>query len=203
MLSTGGSDDIEWIKARALEIQAEIERKDGPYRAEIVPGVTPTWHLLRTTPSGENEASRYLVDRGFGIYLPMMRRSVIARGVKRVQQQLMFPGYVFLFVWDVKRHWRRIKTCPGVRAVVCIAERPLEVPLSVISRLQGLEVWQDQTLIEEETKKRWRRTPKHLKDDDPWDGRITISIKSYWRDMASTDPSKRVSALHRALGLAA
>src|SRR4051812_1345960 len=112
MLSTAIIDEI---KRRALEIQAILERRDGPYGAEIVPGVDATWHLVRTKPSEESRAAEHLSKRGFGVYLPMLRTFAVRRNRRLINSQLFFPGYVFLWVWDVKHHWRRIKSCTGVQ----------------------------------------------------------------------------------------
>lgn len=212
MLST---DIIDNIKRRGLEIAAEIEAKCGPYRAEIVPDCSPSWHLVRSAPSLESRAAKRLMDRGFGVYLPMIREYRVSRGRKVRHSELFFPGYVFLFVWDVKKHWRRIKSCSGVQGVVCVDEQPIVVPDSVINKLQGLEMIQDDdtwkglaTVVdvkEKKPKRRWRRTPKVLKgepEEHPSSAvELTSSTRSYWNDFESVDSETRLGALHTALGL--
>jgi transcription antitermination factor NusG len=210
MLSTAIIDEI---KRRALEIQATLEQRDGPYGAEIVPGVDATWHLVRTKPSEESRAATHLTERGFGVYLPMLRTFSVRRNRKIINSQLFFPGYVFLWVWDVKHHWRRIKSCTGVHNVVCIAERPIIVPPSIIDQCQALEVWQDKTLdyglpqgqetAPKKAKGGWRRRPKHLQQqNEPAKSLVTISTRGWQADAVSFDSTVRIGALERALGLA-
>ena len=46
-----------------------------------------------------------------------------------LSDKLMFPGLVFVFVWDVLAHWRRIMACPGVQSIMVDGnEKPVIVP---------------------------------------------------------------------------
>src|SRR5262249_2510085 len=124
------------------ELESEINRRvrrDGPYRAEIVPERTPLWHVLMTAPTEENLAAAHLIGRGFGVYVPTFERVWMGRGGKRTRQLPLFPGHVFLFVWNVERHWRRIRACPGVHRILTIEERPVVVEDAAINRMQAIE----------------------------------------------------------------
>lgn len=210
------------IEHRALEIQAEIEAKSGPYSASVIEGEVAAWHLVRSTPTFENKAAQFLSDRGFGIYLPMKNEWRVTRGRKRLKTELFFPGYLFLFVWDVKAHWRRIIGCPGVQTVLCIEERPIVVPDAVIDYLQRLELRKDAVVAASlgssigntggepaKKKARWRRKPKtmeeryaeHMESEQMPSNEVTSSTKSYWNEMVDVDSQVRIGALHRALGL--
>jgi transcription antitermination factor NusG len=177
---------------------AEIEKKLGAYYAEIVPDETPHWHLVRTAPSQENLAVKHLSARGIGVYLPMSCRQIVRRKRQCLHRALIFPGYVFAFVWDVERHWRRIKACPGVQTVVCINEKPIVVPDVMIERILVTEALDDVRVMGEQRPRRRRKTGV-IEDAS----RVDISTKSYWREITDSDPARRNSALHRALGLAA
>ena len=178
------------IHARALEIAAEFDRKHGPYRAEIIPRETPCWHIVRTAPGQENKAADYLADRGFGVFLPKFvtgARLVLPHEVVDLSDKLIFPGRVFVFVWDVLAHWRRIMACPGVQTIMINgSEKPIVVPDTEINRIQVM-----QFVLAVARRKRRRR---YSSADD----RITITPADYLH----VDGRHRVRVLDAVLGAA-
>lgn len=195
----------EQIEHRALEITAILDAASGPYAAEIVPGCQPQWHALTTAPVAETRAAKHLVERGFGVYIPSFERSWISKGVVRRMRVPLFPGHVFLFVWDVLRHWRRIKSCAGVTSILAIDERPVVLTDEAIDRMQAIEsravelppVWRKRA-------RRRRRGNEGPSADESVEGFVsTTSTKSYWTAGIEKLPdAARVSLLHKALGLA-
>jgi transcription antitermination factor NusG len=131
------------IERRALEIAAEVDQKEGPYYAEILPHETPRWHIVRTAPGQENKATKFLADRRFGVALPrFVKGSRLIRGheVSDLSEQLIFPGRVFVFVWGVLTHWHRIIANPGVQSIMCIGnEKPAVMPDDQMARILKLE----------------------------------------------------------------
>jgi transcription antitermination factor NusG len=89
-----------------------------PFAAEIVPGITPKWHLIETRPNHERIAAAHLIARRFGIFIPESELTVVRRGRKYETTRLMFTGYLFIFVWDILKHERRIESCPGVARIM-------------------------------------------------------------------------------------
>jgi transcription antitermination factor NusG len=200
MLSTNILDDI---KRRALEISAEIEVKHGPYRSEIVPGFPARWHVLTTMPGLESNAVAHLVDRGFGIYVPTFERTWVSRSRQITKRLPLFPGHIFLFVWDVLHHWRRIHACPGVYQVLAISERPVVVGDDAIYRMQAIEFSGISLPVEKKAKKRrWRKSAGEKQTSDSGSEIVTISTKSYWDQVTELDDDGRIDVLHRELGLA-
>lgn len=102
--------------------QATARSRANPFHAEIVPGCTPNWHILVCQANNEQIAAGHLIGRGFGTYLPQFTETVVERGRKKDRTWNMFPGYLFLFVWDIHFHWRRIMSCVGVGGVLCLPE---------------------------------------------------------------------------------
>lgn len=197
MLMTGFRDAIA---ANAVaSIMASVQR-DGPYAAEIVPGTEPQWHLLRVVPGREAAAAAHLVARRFGIYLPMFRMYRMRHGRRVMHSRVMFPGYVFLFVWDEERHRRRINACPYVRGLVFdCAGRPVVVPDQVVRDLQVIEYREDATLAAARGGKA-RRRRRMAEEAGPLV--LTISTRRYLGDLVSACAGKRIGALKQALGLA-
>ena len=175
------------IERRALEIAAELDLKLGPYRAEILPA-QPHWHIVRTTPGQENKATDFLSHRGIGVFLPQF-----AKGSRLphedLSDKLMFPGRVFVFVWDVLAHWRRIKDCPGVQSIMTNgSEKPVIVPDHEMKRIQYL-----QFALAYRTKRR-RRRKRYASANDL----ITITSADYLH----VDGHKRSHVLDAVLGAA-
>jgi len=59
--------DVAQIEARALAIAADLDRKSGPYYADVGEG-QGCWHIVRTAPGAENKATDHLAHRGIGVF---------------------------------------------------------------------------------------------------------------------------------------
>jgi transcription antitermination factor NusG len=182
--------DVAQIEARALEIAAALERRDGPYYAQTIEHVTPAWHIVRTTPGQESKATDYLADRGIGVFLPRFiagSRLKLGNEFIDLGDKLLFPGRVFVFVWDVLAHWRRIMACPGVQAIMLNgSEKPVIVPDTEVDRIQVMQY----VLAVARPKRRKRYTSVN--------DRITISTLGY----NQIDGNERNRVLDRLLGAA-
>lgn len=142
------SDEIRDIEQRATRIAAYLEWRDGKFRADIRPGIEPRWHLVATVPNKEAKAARFLADRGFGVFMPRFDSPALLR-VRHpngrsetidMSGKLVFPGRIFLFVWDVLHHWRQVKACPGVlNIVVDDRERPVTISDSDMDWIQAVQ----------------------------------------------------------------
>jgi transcription antitermination factor NusG len=95
-----------------------------PFAAEIVPGITPLWHVIETHPNHERTAAAHLIARRFGVFIPEIEETLIRRGRKIDVTRLMFRGYLFVFVWSIMQHLGRIETCPGVARVIFVDDEP-------------------------------------------------------------------------------
>jgi transcription antitermination factor NusG len=196
------SDDVRrQIEQRALEIIAAIEEREGKYAAEIVPDVVPQWHVVETLPGQEYRALQHLARRCIGVFMPKFDRDC-SRKVNGVDlcagRRLMFPGLLFVFVWDVETHWRRIKACPGVRSVLVDgAGCPVVVPDSEIDHIQALQYGLNP---QPKTKRRRYRAGRGQADDEV--EHVRISTYAALHGIERLADGERISALHRALGLA-
>ena len=100
------------------EVMAELAKPWRPVDlsgAELAEGVTPKWIAVEVA-SREVEAE--LMKRKFGIYVPEENETVIVRGRAVDRKVRMFPGYVFVFLWDTDQNWNGVATTPGVIAVL-------------------------------------------------------------------------------------
>jgi transcription antitermination factor NusG len=183
VLRTINGSSTAAIERRALEVAATFDRKIGPFRAEIVPDATPAWYIVRTAPGRETVAADHLEKRCVGIFLPrfvhgarMQLRSVDpTTGRQRVElidlsDRLIFPAKVFVFVWDVLAHWRRITACPGVAGIMVDGNaKPIVLTDAQINRIQILQY--ELAIAPRKRRKRYRSAQD----------RLTLTTNSHWR----------------------
>lgn len=125
--------------AERVDFIRRADERRGPLDAEIVAGCSPNWHVIETYAHHERIAAGHLVGRRFGIYLPETEYCEIRRGQKVEGLRLLLPGYVFIFVWDIERHYRRICAIPGVIAPLRADGQICVVPDTIINRLRAIE----------------------------------------------------------------
>lgn len=190
------------IAERALREREEYERKTGPINSEMG-SANGTWHVLVTHPQHERIALAHLAARRFGAYVPMLDRVVYSerRQKKQRLQKLMFPGYVFVFVWSVVKNYRRITNVPGVaRMLMSNSDRPAVLTDEDINRMQAEEA---KSVAEANGlwfrgKNRRRRWRKQCGDADDT---VTYAPKSYFDNIGKLDENGRNGVLQKALGL--
>lgn len=104
--------------AFSADVMAELAqpvRTFDPRAAQIAPGFDPKWYVIEVV-SRDVEAE--LVKRQFGIYVPEEEETVITRGRRVDRRVRMFPGYVFVFMWDTNENWSRLANIRGVIGVL-------------------------------------------------------------------------------------
>lgn len=112
------------------------------YLAEIAPDARGAWYVVETVPGEDRVAAAWMCARRFGVYLPELKFVEDRKGRKVDVVKLMFPGYLFVFVWDVEAHFTRIVACPGVRGMLKPGQGgliPAEVPDAVIDQIRTVE----------------------------------------------------------------
>lgn len=115
--------------ARAAELYATEERH-APTDAEVTEGACADWYLIQTFPGDEARAARWLARRRFGVFRPMQQRHAGRNAHKLVQGwEPVFPGWLFVFCWDVEKMFWRIVNCPGVMSILCEPATGKPVPV--------------------------------------------------------------------------
>lgn len=156
---------LEYCK-QAVETSRRFDEKMGPYSAEIVPGAEATWHAVITAPAHERIAASHLISRGFGIYLPETEDVEVKRGRKVTRTRPLIPGYLFVYVWDIARHARRIRACTGVLDFLLSDGRIMVIPWAIIDQLRVIENYERPIVLpmdevvrpKQAKKKRWRKS---------------------------------------------
>lgn len=188
---------LEIAKSAEASIQRADERQ-GPFAAEIVPGCKPNWYAVLIAPSHELITAAHLAARRFGVYVPQFDEKEFVRGHARVRRANLLPGYDFVFVWDIERHWGRIRACPGVTGLLRTVDGdPAVVPDDFIDRMQVIECASFASLMKPKRgRPGWRRRRQCDEADV-----VTISTRSYLDGIETLAASERISLFRQALGL--
>lgn len=187
---------------------AQYERRIGPREAEIVSGIEGKWLIVRVEGGREGTAAAHLVGRRFGVYLPQFPEVLIIRGRKVERLRNLFPGYLFVYVWDVSRHLRRIMAVPGVIEVMTRNDQPVIVSDAKINEIRAQEEseWPLITTVDivRIRKRRKKYSQVHETKQVHVEPQDIISTRSagWIRGIAHLDDDERISKLHVALGLA-
>lgn len=213
MLVDQNQNDLYLAYCRATEASVRrIDEKMGPYRAEIVPGAKASWYALLTAPSHENIAAVHLSARGFGIYLPEFEITDVRRGRMVTRTRLLLPGYLFVYVWDVARHTRRIHACPGVHGFMTFGEQVLALSWDVINEIRVIENLErplslpmDVVAAPRKKNRRWRRSRiAHTETVQVPNEILCVHAYSPFIEAmrrAGLDDEDRIKAFHHRLGL--
>lgn len=162
--------------------------------ALVVPGVTPRWHVATVFAGSERKVERELVSRRFGIYIPETEREVWCRRRRLRRVELMFPGYVFVFLWDAVAHLSRIESVPGVFGLLHVDGQPVTLKDSEIDIIREVENRMRPLPF---PTRRCRRKRTRVDDE-------IVSVRAWSAfedDLMSLDSAGRNQSLMRALGL--
>lgn len=112
------------------------------------------WYLLRTKSRQEARAEDNLRRQGYHCYCPSMTAQKIRQGRRVDVEEIMFPGYLFIWLSD-GNNWSPIRSTFGVLGMVAFNGQPLAVDASIIDELQ-----QQREAIETSPRGEWARGDK-------------------------------------------
>lgn len=218
----GNMEQVRNELRRDLQVGDVVDYDGNPTLAQIVPGAIPRWHVIETHPNRERTAASHLIARRFGVFLPEKDETVIRRGRKLEQTTLMFRGYIFVFVWSILTHIKRIEAVPGVSRVMFVdVSDDLRLPATLtdeqIDQIRAVEnrerplpaIIIPEHMMKPKKKGRWRKNQKSLyaleqeqlkRDSEvircrPW--------SAFEDGLMTLDSDGRNQTLRNALGLAA
>lgn len=86
--------------------------------AEIVEGEKAKWYVVEVYASDQHDVAVELAKHRFGVYLPVVKETVVQRGRKFDRNIPLLSGYIFVFMWFSDQHWRWISDTRGVIAIL-------------------------------------------------------------------------------------
>jgi hypothetical protein len=140
--SPKGNLGIVWaaVIAEAEHVLNRRVERQRATDAEVSAGPAK-WYLVRTLPGDDKRALRWLARRRFGVFQAVQQRCGGPDGDQPVQGYVpVFPGWLFVFCWDVEKMRARIESSPGVMKLLCdpATNKPVPIDEGFIDRLRAL-----------------------------------------------------------------
>ncbi len=205
-IANGAEAAINMVVSATSDMEAEIE-----------PGSTADWYLVSTFPGNDVKAMRWLARRRFGVFRPMQQRQKAhVEGQPIGGMEPVFPGYLFVYAWNIQVMQYRVLNCPGVMAILRTAGgRPIPVNQPdedghyFIDKLRAL-AWVYEPRIgrvaQESDRHQQRRPTKLGRKERKTIDKLRTSLKllgkfdpSTWAKAAELAPTKRIALLQQAL----
>jgi transcriptional antiterminator RfaH len=97
------------------------------------------WVVVNTHANEEAVAERNLINQGYEVYAPVIRKQI--RHARRTHDVLrpLFPCYLFVFQNMREMRWRPMLSTLGVRSIVRSGDRPSLLPERLIADLKARE----------------------------------------------------------------
>lgn len=90
------------------------------------------WYLVQCKPRQDFRALEHLQHQGYECLLPKHPIERLRNGQWQVQEEPLFPGYLFIELDTLQDNWMPIRSTRGVRQIVRFGGNPLPVPDCVI-----------------------------------------------------------------------
>ena len=99
------------------------------------------WYLVYTKPRQERTAFENLQLQGYECYFPIMRAEKLRQGRLDVEDQALFPRYLFVRLGQgpTAQSWAPIRSTKGVSRLVTFGITPAKVEDTLIELIRGQE----------------------------------------------------------------
>lgn len=94
------------------------------------------WHLLMTKPREDERAEAHLLNQGYELFRPLLKKFRIRQGKQVAVLEPLFPRYIFIQLDDALSNWARIRSTRGVAGLVRFSEMPARVPEDLLQILR-------------------------------------------------------------------
>lgn len=111
---------INQVVASTPKTDAEITKP-----AAIDDAPSGDWFMVQTFPGDDLRAMRWLSRRYFGVFRPMQQKT--RDHLRYNTMEPVFPGHLFVYVWEIDKMVGRVLACPGVVGILCMGGRPMRI----------------------------------------------------------------------------
>ena len=94
------------------------------------------WYVVLTKSRQEQRAADNLSNQGGEVYLPMFSVERIKNGKRTQQQEVLFPGYLFLKAAEQGLLMSKIRSTYGVRGLLKFGEQPVTIAEQLIQDIR-------------------------------------------------------------------
>ena len=92
------------------------------------------WSVAITSPQRESCAADHIIDQGFDVFYPRLKRIFVRHGKKTIRIDPLFPRYLFVLVHDA---WRALLGTRDVVDVIRSAEQPVLVSQKIVDDVKS------------------------------------------------------------------
>lgn len=98
--------------------------------------ISTQWYVVLTKPRQEQRALEHLEQQGASAFLPLFQRELIAKGVRTLRAEPLFPGYLFLQSSPADPLLSKIRFTLGARGLLYFGKQPAVVGTLLVDDLQ-------------------------------------------------------------------
>tara|TARA_B100000579_G_C22412454_1_gene656941 strand:- start:152 stop:676 length:525 start_codon:yes stop_codon:yes gene_type:complete len=96
------------------------------------------WFLLKTKHNQEKRASRELERQDIEVFFPYHKLERLKKGVIKIEEEPLFPGYIFVSLCLEATNWTSVRSTRGVTSYVKFGGKPAVVDDNIIIDLKNL-----------------------------------------------------------------
>ncbi|MGV8921190.1 MAG: transcription/translation regulatory transformer protein RfaH [Pseudomonas sp.] len=98
---------------------------------------TPSrWYLIQTKPRQEARAQEHLQRQSFECYRPLKAAVPKKRSPRALNEEELFPGYLFIRMDQMHDNWYPIRSTRGVARIVTFGSQPVPVHDRLIEQIR-------------------------------------------------------------------
>ncbi|PHN33293.1 transcription/translation regulatory transformer protein RfaH [Pseudomonas sp. ICMP 561] len=94
------------------------------------------WYLIQTKPRQEARAEEHLQRQNFECYRPFKPGDTKKRSARPMNQEELFPGYLFIRMDQIHDNWYPIRSTRGVARIVTFGGHPVPVQDELIEQIR-------------------------------------------------------------------
>ena len=94
------------------------------------------WYLIQTKPRQESRAQEHLQRQHFECYRPLKAGEPKRRSARALNEEELFPGYLFIRMDQVHDNWYPIRSTRGVARIVTFGGTPVPVQDELIEQIR-------------------------------------------------------------------
>jgi len=106
-----------------------------------------SWFLAAAKSKQELRAVEQLKNQGINAFCPMIKVEKLQRGKKKIIEEALFCGYLFVNLSTDSPRWHKVRSTRGIRDWVRFAGEVAKLPIDLVNNLIEMTTKTDQQVI--------------------------------------------------------
>jgi transcriptional antiterminator RfaH len=111
------------------------------------------WYIVLTKPRQEKRALEHLQQQGGNAFLPLFQRELIAKGVRTLRAEPLFPGYLFLKSASENPLLSKVRSTLGASGLLYFGSQPAIIDSSLVEDLKQRTVYNENDVLHKKGQK--------------------------------------------------